>query len=191
MERSMKLMHLTPALLAAVTTLSAVDFTPTVSVKKLEKFSIPIITFHHGDKPASFKPPLGWKTEGGADALTLTPADMRESSMKFLSLQWSAEKGAKLADPSAEAKWALGYIPASATDAEIVATNESPYMLGVQPTREWVIKYRVDGIVHETSVSRCDISAQERIVVLLSAPAQNFEKLRQDGISSLFSWEWL
>ena len=187
----MKPLQLTIALLATITTLSAVDFTPTFSVKKLEKFSIPVITFHHGDKHASFKPPPGWKSVGEAEGLTLSPADVRDASMKFLSLPWSAEKADKLSDPAAESKWALGYLPPSATEPEIIATNESPYMLGIRPSREWVIKYRIEGIVHETSVSRCDISAQERIVILLSAPAQSFERVRQDGISSLFSWEWL
>ena len=111
--------------------------------------------------------------------------------MKFLSLRWSAEEAAKVANAEAESKWALGYLPAHATEPEILATNESPYMLGPRPSREWVIKYRVEGVVHEVSVSRCDVSTQERVVILISSAAQNFEKLRQDGISSLFSWEWL
>jgi len=169
----------------------AIDFTPTVTLKKLERFSVKVLTFSAGDKRASYKPPAGWTSEGTGDALTLTPAQPADASMKFLSLDWSEEKTAKLNTPEAEAKWALGYVPSAAADVEIAATNESPFMLGIQPSREWIIKYQLEGIVHKMSVSRCDISHGKRLIILMTASAQNFDPFRQDGISSLFSWEWL
>jgi len=63
----------------------AIDFTPTVTLKKLERFSVKVLTFSAGDKRASYKPPAGWTSEGTGDALTLTPAQPADASMKFFS----------------------------------------------------------------------------------------------------------
>jgi hypothetical protein len=178
-------------LLFVAAAVRAIDFTPTVTVKKLERFSIKVLTFYAGDKRASYKPPAGWTSEGATDALTLTPPQSANPSMKLFSLDWSPEQTAKLNTPEAEAKWALGYLPPAAAEVEIAATNESPFTLGIQPSREWIIKYQLEGIVHKTSVSRCDITPGKRLVILMAASSQGFDAFRQDGIASLFSWEWL
>jgi len=88
-----------------------------------------------------------------------------------------------------EQKWAFKFLPPGITDAELSAANESPFMLGLHTSREWILQYRIEGISYCTSISRCDISPRERIVVLISSDARNFNSFRQDGIASLFSWE--
>jgi hypothetical protein len=190
MKQKFMLRSLALSLLCA-TPLSAIDFTPVLSVKKLEKFNVPVLTFNAGGRRISYKPPFKWQSVGTTEALTLTPSDLQGATMKFSTLRWSAEQSAKLKTPESERNWALEHLPQGASEVSLTAMNESPFMLGTHSSREWVFKYRLDGILYATSVSRCDVSLQERILILISSPAKDFESFRQDGISSLFSWEWL
>ncbi len=178
-------------LLVGAATVQGVDFTPVLSVKKLEKFNVPVLTFAAGDQRISYKPPMKWHSAGTPEVLTLTPAELRGASMKFATMRWSTEEAAKLAKPESEQNWALEFLPKGASEVALGGTNESPYMLGPNASREWIFKYRLDGILYAMSISRCDISPTERIVVLINSAAKDFDNFRQDGIASLFSWEWL
>ena len=171
--------------------LPAVDFTPMLTVKKVERFSIPVLTFAAVEDRISYKPPFKWQSAGSPEALTLRPPAPSTGTMKLLSLRWSPERTAKLGTAESEQKWALEFLPTEADEPEVTGKFESPFTLGPYTSPESIISYQIDGVPQKISVSRCDISAVERIVVLISSEAESFETFRQDGMSSLFSWEWL
>ena len=178
-------------LLAFAASAAAIDFTPARSVKQLEGgFSVPVLTFDADGRRASYKPPPRWTTVGTPESLTLTPTTSG-ATMKLSTMRWSAEEATRVATPEAEKKWALRFLPAEAAEPEVTAVYESPFMLGPKPSREWIVKYRLGDMTHTLSVARCDISEKERIVVLIGARSQDFEAVRRDGVTSLFSWEWL
>ena len=176
--------------LTLITEAAGIDFTTALSVKRLESFSVPVLTFTAGMKRVSYKPPLQWESIGSPEELTLTPPRPAGAVMKLFAVRWSMEENARFASSDAsELKWASRFLPSGATDAVLSATHESPYMLGSCGSREWIIKHTGDGVPQTTSISRCDISSSERVVVVISCPAQEFQRLREAGIASLFSWE--
>jgi hypothetical protein len=176
-------------LIAATTDARAIDFSPALSVKNLEGYSVRVLTFAAGDGRVSYRPPPKWTSAGSPEQLTLTPPQPEGAAMKFLALKWSPEQTARLATPADEQKWALRFLPPGITEARLTATNESPFMLGLHVSREWIVEYRIEEIPYCASISRCDISPRERIIVLITCETKNFNSFRQDGIASLFSWE--
>lgn len=166
---------------------TALDLTPTRGTRNLEGMKVPILYFKGDGGTIRYQPPSGWDVSGGGALLQFTKPEDSGANIKWQIILRRADQ-APAETSEAMAKWAKTVIPPAAGDASLVATNSSPYTLDGRPSTEYIFSYHVGGRSLRKSLSYCDLSERERLVIVISGDGDKFNAIRDAAISSLFSW---
>jgi hypothetical protein len=188
--KTMRVAILIGAIGAASTGL-ALDLTPESSTRELEGgFKVPVLHFRDGTSKVEYRPPPGWILSGGGGALTLQPGEAPQAIARMSLVPRNARDGSVAAGGVDLEKYAANRLPAGALEVERVASNESPFMLGALPSREFQYRYLQSTASFKNSISIVDLNEKGRLVVEVIAGSTHFASVRDAMIGSLFSWSW-
>jgi hypothetical protein len=165
----------------------ALDLTPTEKFRDQEGFKIPIVCFDSDKHAVTWQPPAGWRLSGGGTTLSLFPPN---SPSAYAKLQVLSRTGAATAtpQPGSSISWAKPYLPQDASELSLIAERENPFSLGPLPAREWIFNYVSQAQRFSTAIALVDLDNQERLALIVSALAKDFEPIHAAAIASMFSW---
>jgi len=172
--------------------LEALDLTPRRSFRELEGgVKLPILIFTDAGRKAEYVPPVEWNVTGGGPVLNLQSPELHSVKAKFSVIPRNPRSGSLMPNDAKQLEDSvLAMIPPEAEDVKKAAVNESPFMLGSKPSREFIITYRIRDAEAAKSIAVLDLSDRERFIVEVSGSAKEFNAARDAVIRSLFSWEW-
>lgn len=168
----------------------ALDLTPQQGVRQgNEGPPTAIMIFTDGAARYGYEPPAGWQASGGGKSLTFFTKDPR-SWMRLMVID---KKNPQPAESAATANpdlqgWAAKFIPSGAEKAEFVKMSPSPFPMGTRSSTEYLYNFTLSGIRTSLSVAVVDFNEKERLVMLITADAKDFDQIRRQTISSMFSW---
>lgn len=168
---------------------TALDLTPTEKFRDQEGFKIPIVCFDSGKRAVTWQPPAGWRLSGGGTALSLFPpnAPSAYAKLQVLSRTRASTEAAQL---GSSVSWAKPYLPQDASELSVTAERENPFSLGGLPAREWIFNYVSQAQRFSTAIALVELDEQERLALIVSALAKDFEPIHAAAIASMFSWRW-
>lgn len=178
------------SLLLALRGAQALDLTPISGFKDLDGVKIPIIEFVDGSAKINYKPPAGWRPSGGGDSLSIYPPGGDHSWMEFLLADRSPAGGPAASTASGEEVEALarGFIPSGAKDIALVSKANNSFTLEGQPRTEFIFAFSSYGSRQVASISLVNRTETKWFVVVVSSHPKDFDSIREQAISSLFSW---
>ncbi len=173
----------------------ALDLTPNPDVRRgNEGPPIPVLQFTDGTKKITWPPPHDWIADGGGKSLSLTGPGNSGAWMRLLVVPIVKEDPQPVTDPAASPDdlqaWAKQYLPSGSQDVAFVKMVASPFMVCTHPSTEYIFNFARYGTRATISISAVDFSATERLVVIFSAPPDDFNKVRQTIIASMFNWQY-
>ena len=173
----------------------ALDLTPHADFRHgNEGPPTPVIMFTDGTRQITWLPPRDWLPDGGGKSLSLTAPGNNGAWMKLLVVPIVKEAPKPVTDPSASTDdlqaWAKQYLPSGAQDVAFVKMVASPFTVCTHPSTEYIFTLARYGTRDSVSISSVDFSDTERLVVIFSADAKNFDQVRQAVFGSMFSWQY-
>jgi hypothetical protein len=175
-----------------VSTAEALDLTPkNIERSSGEGPSTPGVQFTEQTGKIFYNPPKNWTFYGGGSSITFTASDGSQGWMKILTLDKKDPKS-QPASPSPEdlQAWSARFIPENAQETTFIKSVPSPFTLGPLTCTEFIFSFVRYASRDMISISVVDYSEKERLVVIISSAAKDFEKVHATCISSLFSWEF-
>lgn len=171
------------------TSAKALDLTPTEKFRDQEGFKIPIVCFDADKRAVTWQPPAGWRLSGGDKALSLFPFTAASAYAKLLVLS-RREALVEAGQAESAMRWAKPYLPRDASELALVAERENPFSLSGLPAREWIFNYVSQAQRFSTAIALVDLDGQERLALIVSPLAKDFEPIHSAAIASMFSWTW-
>jgi len=167
----------------------ALDLTPLDGSRVVEGVRIPLVLFADPTGRVRYQPPGDWRYSGDGAVFTLYPPRASSASMKLCVVPHGPGLPEIGAIPSpALTKWSQRYVASDAQELKMVAEMPSPFMLDGKPSREFIFAYKANGQRYQTSVAVLDWSEREYLTVIVTAGANDFKTVHDNGIASLFSW---
>jgi hypothetical protein len=186
-------LNLTFMLLLLAGTSKALDLTPRPTLLKgNEGPPIHALEFLDGKIKYTFIPPQDWLYDGGGRTLRLTASDGSRGWMKLLVVpkQPPAPNPDGTTPPPEDLQaWAAQFIPGGAKTAVFVKETPSPFTVAQHPSDEFTFTYNSYGSKDLIAVAVVDFSEAERLVVIISSGPKYFEKIQQQAIRSMFSFQ--
>jgi len=168
-------------------TVAAFDLTPVEKFRDQEGFKIPIVCFNQPDGAVTWQPPGGWRLSGGGQTLSLFPtgAPLAYAKLQVLNRRATIRDGAP-GEPAV--RWAKAYLPQDASELSLIAERENPFSLNGLPSKEWIFNYVSQAQRFSTAIALVDLDEEERLALIVSALAKDFESIHGAAIASMFSW---
>lgn len=167
----------------------ALDLTPQQTFRDLEGVRVPIVRFRDAGQSITYQPPTGWRVTGTEKSLQMIPGD-REQAVVQLRVEIRAAPASDAAQPPEDfEKWARAYVPSMATQVERVGEAANAFMIGNASSRELLFSFALPTGRFITSVAAVDLSEKERLAVITVARREDFKKVHDDAVASLFSWQ--
>jgi hypothetical protein len=187
-----RILPLVLATVLAITSLNALDLTPTQGFRELEGVQIPIVFFADDARKVQWQPPGQWRMSGGSGSLTLLPPETPNAGMELRVVPRKASEAPDgRTDPQAAVTWAQPFLPAQSGNAAFVKELPSPFLLGGLSCREITFTYSYLNKEYKTSVALVNLDLEHTLVVIIYALTGDFDLIHEDGTRSLFRWVWL
>jgi hypothetical protein len=172
-------------------TAQALDLTPHQGFRQgNEGAPTPVVEFTDGKSKIDYRPPQGWEPSGGGNSVSFFSKETNRAWMKLMVIE--KEKDQSSAVPTASKEelqaWAAKFVPVGAEKLEFIRTVPSPFTIGARESTEFVFTFVFFGSRDSISISVVDLNQTERLLMLVSADAANFERIRQQAVASMFSW---
>ncbi len=180
-----------PALCLALASAHALDLTPRHGFREgNEGPPTPVIQFADGNGRVTYRPPADWQPSGGGKSVTFYTADPTSwMKLEVVAAAGSPPLGPTAGPPAEEmSTWAARFLPPGAQKVAFVRMGPSPLTIGAQKGSECIFNFSLSGLHASASISAIDLNDKERLIVLVCALPKNFEHIRQQAISSMFSW---
>jgi len=145
------------------------------------------LVFTDGKAQFDYVPPLDWRPSGGGNTLSFYTPDPKALVKLMVVGKGNSQKGASMSNDDIQA-WATKFIPGGAEKVEFVKLTPGPFSMGGRTVNECTFKFETGGIKTSLTVSMVDFSDKEWLLMLVSVPGKNFDQIRQQAISSMFSW---
>ncbi|MEP6667974.1 MAG: hypothetical protein ABJF10_02410 [Chthoniobacter sp.] len=174
----------------ALSTTYALDLTPRHGFRQgNEGPSTPVIQFADGNGLVSYVPPPDWRPSGSGKLVTFFTAD----PTSWMKLEIVAKSGPlSSGDASLPAEnmqaWAAKFLPPGVGNVEFVRMVPAPWTIGASQSTECIFNFTMSGVRATISISAVDLSAKELLVIRVRALEKNFEHIREQAITSMFSW---
>lgn len=166
----------------------ALDLNPQPASRELEGVRIPMVAFKDTKGEVQWTPPSNWRMNFENGALTLKVPDRSFSRMEMRVVAKNAGDLSLLSKTETIPQFCASFLPSTAKNAVYKSTSEGAYTIGPIPAREYILDYEDEGRQMQASVSIVEYSAQQRFVVVVTAPTKDFTATRDEAIQSLFSW---
>ena len=157
------------------------DLTPRAGFREMDGIQIPIVELADGAGKITFQPPADWKCEGGPRLLTLTPPDPGERRVE-LRLDAVTETDFDL--------WCRERLPRLATQIALAAEAASPFTLRGLPSSENTYTYAFQSRLYTASIACVELSPDQRLTLVVTAPAENFKATHEAAVRALFTFDW-
>ena len=188
----MKASCLTALVVAGLHTANALDLTPINSFRDLEGTKIPVVLFEDGPRKVNWQPPDNWQLSGGGKQLNLYPGKIPLAAAQLkLIAHTAAQPPDRAAALDTFLKWATSFVPADATGLTFAKETPNPFLIGQKPSREFTFNYVSAATKCSTSVALVDLDANESLALVITARAEDFEGIYNDGTMSMFRWRWI
>lgn len=182
----MKLRH-SPLLLALLPLAAqALDLTPTLSFRELEGFKIPVVLFNDAGTRIAFQPPANWQLSGGGPSLNLYPNETPDALVQIRVRARQMPQPGVVEDLE---KWCRAQLPQDAAEPALENEAESPFTVDARPSRQFTYSYGARGRRFITAVAVVEWNERERLVLVVSAPANHFDATHEAAMRSMFSWD--
>lgn len=170
-------------------TASALDLTPRPGVREgNEGPPTPVIRFSDGTGRIEYQPPMGWRASGGSRAVTFFTPDP-STWMKLMVVD--RENPAAPTGAAAQEDLAGGaakFVPSGAQKLQLIKSVPCPFTIGPHASTEFQFTCVLNGLPLSLSIWVVDFSARERLVIVLAAEPSSFAQVRQQVVTSMFSW---
>lgn len=166
----------------------ALDLNPQPASRELEGVRIPMIAFKDTKGEVQWTPPSNWKMTFENGALSLKAPDRSFSRMEMRMVAKTAGDLSLLSKTETVPQFCAPFLPSTAKNAVYKSTSEGAYTIGPIPAREYILDFEDEERQMQASVSIVEYSAQQRFVVIITAPTKDFAATRDEVIQSLFSW---
>lgn len=166
----------------------ALDLRPEPGFREMEGIKIPVVRFADIAGKVRWSPPRGWVMQYENRVLTLNPPNP-QSTFQIRVISRTSGDREVLTKLDTLQRYCGQFLDTPAKGLAYKATTEGPYTIGPTPAREYLFESTQGGSNFKHSVSMLDLSDRERLVVVISAQAKDFEEVRDAAIQSLFSWQ--
>ena len=166
----------------------ALDLQPEHGFRELEGFKFPVVRFADSGGKVRWSPPANWAMQYENKVLTLNPPQA-QSAFEIRVVPRTAGDRDILTKLDGLQKYCGQFLSAAAKDLQYKSTTEGPFTIGPTPAREYVFEYSQSGLSYKSSISMLDLSERERLVVVITAQARDFDEVRDTAIQSMFSWQ--
>lgn len=176
----------------AINTAQALDLTPKPGTRQgNEGGPTATLVFTDGKARFDYVPPLDWRPSGGGNTLSFYTPDPK-ASVKLMVLSKGDSQQVDASTPRQDLQaWAAKFMPRGAEKVEFVKVVTGPFPMGGRAVNEFIFKFEGAGVSTSISISVVEFSDKERLLMLVSAPDKSFDRVRQQAISSMFSWDAL
>jgi hypothetical protein len=169
---------------------AALDLQPRADEKVLEGgFRVSVVSFDHQGQKIRWQPPLGWTLSFKSPVLTLHAKGRTHASMDLRVVPRAAGDREVFGKTETLLPYLARFLPAGASNLAYKGTSEGAFTIGPTPAREFLLAFDEPGHPSMASVSVVEFSAEERLVVVITAKPDDFEEVRQEAVASLFSWQ--
>jgi hypothetical protein len=165
----------------------ALNLQPQPGFRIMEGIKIPIIRFADNAGKVRWSPPRDWALQYENGVLTVNPPNA-QSSLQLRVIPRASGDREILTKLDALQRYCAQFLDTSTKGLVYRATTEGPYTIGPTPAREYLFESNQAGTNYKHSVSMLDLSDRERLVVVVSAQAKDFDEVRNAAIQSLFTW---
>jgi hypothetical protein len=166
----------------------ALDLQPESGFREMEGFKIPVVRFADHAGKVRWSPPPGWVLQYENRVLTLNPPNA-QSSFQLRVIPRASNDREVLTKLDTLQRYCGQFLETPVKGLAYKSTIEGPYTIGPTPAREYLFESTQGGVNFKYSVSMLDLSDRERLVVVISAQAKDFEEVHDAAIQSLFSWQ--
>lgn len=167
----------------------ALDLTPTPAFRELEGARIPVLQFADGVRKFNYRPPMEWRWHGGGNMIQFDAPGRGQNLFKLLVINKppGTPTGTELSSATVLAI-ARAILPKDAENVRPTKETPTPFALEGRPSLELSFSYSLFGSSQAASVAVVDRSETQWFVVCVEAEAADFESIRTQAISSMFSW---
>ena len=179
-------------ILAITTALSiqgtALDLRPTQTIRELEGFKIPMLTFNDGQRVATWQPPEEWEYSYADERLKFSSPRIAGAAFELRILPRSPDE--KPSTTEALTALAKSLFPQSFRDPVSTGSLPSPFMLGLIQTVEITFTGSEFARPAQGSVFFANLNDKQRLAILVTAREGDFKTVRDSVVSSLVGWNW-
>jgi hypothetical protein len=177
------------ASLFALSAARALDLTPQSGVRRgNEGPGTPTIEFSDGKARFSYVLPYNWRPSGGGNLLSFFTSEPSASVKLMVVGKDKSQSQPDAATPKEDLQaWAAKFLPGGANKVEFVKLVPGPFPMGPRSVNEFIFKFDASGTPSSASITVIDFNEKERLLMLVSAPAKSFEKIRGEAISTMSS----
>jgi len=177
-------------LLIALQGARALDFTPIFSFREVDGVKIPVIQFDDEGTKISYKPPADWHPSGSGGTLCIYAPGIGDSWMKLVVVGKKTPETPAAASVSGEELQAFArrFIPPGSKNIAFVKQGNNSFTLEGHASAEFIFTFSLYGNRDIASISLVDRSETTWMVMLVSSNTRDFGSIREQAISSMFSW---
>jgi hypothetical protein len=147
------------------------------------------VSFKDDKRRIDYEPPAGWKVDGSANQLRLTPPqNFAEAIISVIPVnkpQTFSENDIKLLQEQF-----LGALPLGSQFAKIEDTTTNSVLVGGNESLEITVSYQCMGEKFLKSALFVNLK-DTQLVFRLTAKKNDFASLHRDFKTSIFSWHWM
>jgi hypothetical protein len=173
-----------------VTAESGIDLTPSATEYVSEGIKYQKLTFQGDKRRIEYSPPPGWRFQGSAARLQLTPPKrvFAEALIEALPLAAPQPLDEKLI--KALEQQFIASLPPDSQFITVVAEEQNPLLLDGSPTFEVTASYQLIGEKFLKSALFVNLP-DTQLIFRLAARKDDFEALHSDFKRSILSWHWV
>ncbi len=178
---------LVSTLLLASTVYAELNLTPTLQEYEGDGVKFTQLTFHNGDKVATYSPPRGWDYNGSSKRLVLRPKDKVQAEATIYSIP---QKEAQSFDDPTIKKLIEETVASagSASTVTVLAQQLDPLMIERKETFLVAVKYNLNGLPFVRSIIFLNRQGEQLRFQLICREA-DYKELHKAFQGSLFSWQ--
>jgi hypothetical protein len=167
----------------------ALDLTPHADIKVQEGIQIPVVRFQDSGGKVQWSPPLDWRMSYDGSVLTLSPKGRAHASMQLRVIPRASGDRDILANTDSLLTYCTRFLPADARKLSYRGSTEGSFTIGSIAAREYLIDMLAPDQPLRASISILNLSDRERFILVVTAPSETFEEIRNAAIRSMFSWQ--
>ena len=133
--------------------------------------------------------PARWARTDGPAALTLIPADVRNSLVRVEKSSLTPGTEFRGTGLDTYRRRAQADVPQGATNVQLREEHDNPLPIFGWTDHEFVFTYDFFGQAYRRSVTFVNLNAREQITLTCVAPMESFDAVHEEGFDVLRSWQ--
>ena len=164
------------------------DLNPRSDIKVMEGMRIPVTSFDDPGHKIQWTPPDGWSMAYEKGILKLAPKNLAFAAMEMRVVPRVPGDRDALVRTETLLPYCAKFLPPLATKLTYKGTSLGAFTIGPIPAREFLVDFVEHGHLTRSSVCLLDYSDRQRLILVITAEANDFDAVRATAIESMFSW---